>query len=99
MRDWYLETISDEDPIGVKKLDKCQIECSALSWAGMEKSQSVFVSSTGVVFPCCFTASKYYATASYETVQLRNFVESYGEETITLSETKNIKDIINAKIV
>ena len=95
----HLETISDEDPIGVKKLDKCQIECSALSWAGMEKSQSVFVSSTGVVFPCCFTASKYYATASYETVQLRNFVESYGEETITLSETKNIKDIIESDIM
>ena len=87
-----------EDPEGAKKIDNCDIVCEALNWAEPEL-QSVFVSSTGIVFPCCFTASKYVGTASYETMQLRAFVESYGEETITLSDTKNLKDILESDLM
>ena len=87
-----------EDEEGTKKLDDCDIVCEALEWAGTD-SQSLFVSSTGLVFPCCFTASKYWSIANYETMQLRDFVESYGEETITLSDTKNIKDIVESDLM
>ena len=95
----HLKVISRDDPVGTKKLDNCQIECQSLHWGDARDKQSIFITSTGLVFPCCFTASKYYATASFETVQLRKFIESYGEETITLSETKNIKDIIESDIM
>ena len=99
-----LKTIIADDSEGIEKLDNCEIVCEALRFEYMNKktpvnSQSIFVSSTGTVFPCCFTASKYLATASYETMQLRDFVESYGEETITLSDTRDIKNIIQSDIM
>tara|TARA_R110001606_G_scaffold43982_1_gene115779 strand:+ start:218 stop:1465 length:1248 start_codon:yes stop_codon:yes gene_type:complete len=99
-----LKTIIADDSAGIEKLDNCEIVCEALRFEYMNKktptnSQSIFVSSTGTVFPCCFTASKYLATASYETMQLRDFVESYGEETITLSDTRDIKNIIQSDIM
>ena len=100
-----LKTIIASDSEGIEKLDNCEIVCEALQFDHMhydEKhiwGQSIFVSSTGTVFPCCFTASKYWGTASYETMQLRNFVESYGEETITLSDTRDIRDIIQSDIM
>jgi len=93
-----LKTIVAEDPEGVKRLDNCEIICEALEWDEAD-TQSLFVASTGVVFPCCFTASKYYATSSFETIQLRRFIERYGVETITLSDTKNIKDIVESGIM
>jgi MoaA/NifB/PqqE/SkfB family radical SAM enzyme len=86
------------DPEGAKKIDNCDIVCEALNWAE-PGTQSVFVSSTGIVFPCCFTASKYIGNADYETMQLRAFVDSYGEETITLSDTKNLKDILESDLM
>jgi len=99
-----LKTIIEEDADGIKKLDKCKIVCEALRFEYMHydednQAQSIFVSSTGTVFPCCYTASKYLGTASYETMQLRDFVESYGEETITLSDTRDIKNIIQSDIM
>ena len=90
--------LNSEDKDSIKKLDNCEINCVALHW-DIPGSQSVFVSSTGVVFPCCFTASKYYATASFETVQFRKFIQSYGEETITLSDTRSIKDVLQSDIM
>ena len=96
-----LNTIIADDAEGIEKLDKCKIVCEALQFGhgNHDEGQSIFVSSTGTVFPCCFTASKYLGTASYETMQLRDFVESYGEETITLSDIRDIKNIIQSDIM
>ena len=99
------KTIIKNDLEGIEKLDNCEIVCEALQFEYMHydkkkiSTQSIFVTSTGAVFPCCFTASKYWGTASYETMQLRDFVESYGEETITLSDTRDIRDIIQSDIM
>jgi len=90
----------------IKKLDDCKISCDSLSWYNLsrpeledDKWQGIFVDSTGLVLPCCFTGSKYYANASFESIQLREFVHSYGEDTIRLSKDNNIKNIIHSDIM
>jgi len=89
-----LKTIDAEE---VRKLDECEINCEVLNWNNGK--QSLFVSSTGLVFPCCFTGSKYYASASFETVQFRRFIESYGEDTINLNKTNSIKEILKSDLM
>jgi hypothetical protein len=56
--------------------------------------KSFFVTSEGLVFPCCITASKYYAYGSEEVAQLKNFIDSYGKKNISL-EYNSLEDIIN----
>jgi len=71
-----------------KKMGSCEIDCMVL------KHNSFFVTSEGLVFPCCFTASKYYANDNEEVVQLKNFIDSYGKKNISL-EHNSLEDIIN----
>jgi hypothetical protein len=70
------------------KLGKCTIDCMVL------EPKSFFVTSEGLVFPCCITASKYYAYGSEEVAQLKNFIDSYGKKNISL-EYNSLEDIIN----
>ena len=70
------------------KLGKCTIDCMVLT------PKSFFVTSEGLVFPCCITASKYYAYGSEEVAQLKNFIDSYGKKNISL-KYNSLEDIIN----
>ncbi len=72
-----------------KKMGSCKIDCMV---SGPRKS--FFVTSEGLVFPCCFTASKYYAYDNEEVAQLKNFIDSYGKKNISL-EHNSLEDIIN----
>ena len=71
-----------------KKLGNTRIDCMVI------KPKSIFVSSEGLVFPCCMTASKLYAFPDEETVQLQKFIDDFGKERISLEHTK-LEDIIN----
>ena len=71
-----------------KKLCKTKIHCRVIT------PKSFFVSSEGLVFPCCFTASKYYAHDNVEIAQLKKFINDYGRENISLKH-KPLKEIIN----
>lgn len=70
-------------------LGNTEIDCVVI------KPKSIFVAHDGLVFPCCFTASKYYAApGSYEVGQLVDFINSYGKRNISL-EYKHLKEIID----
>lgn len=71
-----------------KDLGSTKIDCLVL------KSDSFFVSSEGLVWPCCFTASKYYAYDNEETSQLKSFINDYGKDKISLRHV-TLKDIID----
>ena len=99
------ELFDNLDVKSVKKLDDCEISCASLPssptafWQTKDQS-TIYVDSTGLVFPCCFTGSKYYAaTGSFETNQLREFIHSYGEDMIRLSKDNNIENIIYSDIM
>lgn len=83
----------------ITKLDKCDITCEAHSVFNGKDYSDIFVTSTGLVFPCCFIAGKYYATNTFETSQLREFVASYGENTIDLTVTNDLRSIIESDIM
>jgi len=71
------------------ELGQTDIHCVAIPRKG------IFIGHDGLVFPCCFTASKYYANpSSYEVSQLQDFINSYGTRNISL-EYNSLKDIIN----
>ena len=70
------------------KLGTSKIDCMVLH------NKSVFVAHDGLVFPCCFTASKYYAYDNEETAQLKDFVNSFGKDKISLHHA-SMKDIID----
>ena len=70
------------------KLGKTKIDCMVI------KPKSIFVSSEGLVFPCCMTASKLYAFPDEETTQLREFIDSFGKDKISLEHT-SLEDIID----
>jgi hypothetical protein len=99
--------ITSMDINTLNKLDDCEINCIALyneerrKWWNMDPEgyHSVFVSSTGLVFPCCFVASKYHGTSSFETLQFREFVKSYGEHTINLNKMGDIQNVIDSDIM
>ena len=57
-------------------------------------NKSVFVAHDGLVFPCCFTASKYYDFDNEETAQLKEFVDSFGKDKVSLHHT-SLEDIID----
>ena len=80
-------------------MDKCDITCEAHSVFNGKDYSDIFVTSTGLVFPCCFIAGKYYATNTFETSQLREFVASYGENTIDLTVTNDLRSIIESDIM
>jgi len=70
-------------------LGNTEIDCVVI------KPKSIFIAHDGLVFPCCFTASKYYAApGSYEVGQLVDFINSYGKRNISL-EYKHLKEIID----
>lgn len=70
------------------KLGNTEITCMVI------KPKSVFVSSEGLVFPCCFTASKYYAIDNEETAQLKKFINDYGRDNISMHH-RTLKEIID----
>ena len=70
------------------KLGNTKIHCVVI------EPKSFFVSSEGLVFPCCFTASKYYAYDNEEVAQLKKFINDYGKENISLRH-KSLKEIID----
>ena len=44
-------------------------------------------------------ASKYHGSSSFETLQFREFVESYGEDTINLNKMGAIQNVIDSDIM
>jgi len=70
------------------KMGKTKIDCIVI------KPKSIFVTSEGLVFPCCMTASKLYAFPDEETTQLQEFINDFGRDKISLEHTK-LEDIIN----
>lgn len=71
------------------KLGTTRIDCLVI------KPKSLFVAHDGLVFPCCFTASKYYGnSAGVEESQLQDFINEYGKRNISL-EHNHLKDIID----
>ncbi len=87
----------------ISQLDKCEINCMVLDIIENniynETKQSIFIDANGLVFPCCFTAGKYYASNSYENVQFAKFIESYGEDSIDLKKEKSIKVILESDLM
>ena len=88
----------------IKQLDKCEINCMVLDLNTEnniynESKQGIFIDANGLVFPCCFTAGKYYASNSYENVQFAKFIESYGEDSIDLKKGKSIKVILESDLM
>ena len=75
-----------------KELGETDIDCMVI------KPKSVFIGHDGLVFPCCFTASKYYGNPNaHEISQLQDFINSYGKRNISL-EYKSLKDIIDGEM-
>ena len=71
------------------KLGTTKIDCMVI------KPKSIFVAHDGLVFPCCFTASKYYGnSAGVEESQLQDFINEYGTRNISL-EHNHLRDIID----
>ena len=65
---------------------------------GYKTKECIHLRDDGVVFPCCFTASKYYANPnSHEVSQLQDFINSYGKRNISL-EYNSLKDIIDGEM-
>lgn len=72
-----------------EKLGKTKIDCIVIT------PKSIFVGHDGLVFPCCFTASKYYGNPnSHEVSQLQDFINDYGPRNISL-EHNHLRDIID----
>tara|TARA_R100000455_G_C6271371_1_gene127561 strand:+ start:311 stop:991 length:681 start_codon:yes stop_codon:yes gene_type:complete len=71
------------------KLGTTKIDCMVI------KPKSIFVAHDGLVFPCCFTASKYYGnSSSVEEAQIQDFINEYGTRNISL-EHNHLRDIID----
>ena len=71
------------------KLGTTKIDCMVI------KPKSIFVAHDGLVFPCCFTASKYYGnSAGVEESQIQDFINEYGTRNISL-EHNHLRDIID----
>jgi len=71
-----------------KKLGESNIQCQAIG------ESYIFINSKGYVFPCCWTASQYEQPDSDLSVPLKNFINDYGKEKISLHHT-SLKDIID----
>lgn len=73
------------------KLGQTEIKCQVIPTRG------VFVSSEGLVFPCCMTAGKLYAPNNPESDQLRKFVDSIGRDNMNLNYT-TLESIVDGDI-
>lgn len=73
------------------RLGSTCIDCQVVT------KRSVFVTSEGLVFPCCMTAGKLYAPGTPEAVQLREFVNNHGRDKISLKDN-TLESIVNSKI-
>jgi len=76
-----------------KQLGKYDIECEAMA------ESKIFINSYGLVFPCCYIASIYDDEfgAGDMVVPVREFINKYKEESISLQHT-SLKDIIDGDI-
>lgn len=75
------------------KLNKCSIDCYSV------KRSEIFVSVEGLVFPCCFMASKYYGynREDYINRQLQSFMDAYGKEAHSLAHL-NLEQILKGEL-
>ena len=74
-----------------KRLGECDIDCQAIS------ASRIFISSEGLVFPCCYTGGKYYEPDNEVSLPLKRFIDSYGKENISLTNN-TLKDIIDGEL-
>ena len=74
-----------------EKLGECDIDCQAIS------ASRIFISSEGLVFPCCYTGGKYYEPDNEVSLPLKRFIDSYGKENISLTNN-TLKDIIDGEL-
>jgi MoaA/NifB/PqqE/SkfB family radical SAM enzyme len=89
----YERTINLTGPLTEheKRLGECDIDCQALS------ASRIFISSEGLVFPCCYTGGKYYEPDNEVSLPLKIFIDSYGKENISLRHN-TLKDIIDGEL-
>lgn len=73
------------------KLGRTEIDCQVV------RGKGVFVTSEGLVFPCCMTASKLYAPDTADSIQLKNFIADIGKDRINL-KNHSLEDIISSDV-
>jgi MoaA/NifB/PqqE/SkfB family radical SAM enzyme len=89
----YERTIDLASPLTEheKSLGECDIDCQAIT------ASRIFISSEGLVFPCCYTGGKYYEPDNKVSLPLKIFIDSYGKENISLGHN-TLKDIIDGEL-
>ena len=72
------------------RFEECEIECHSV------KTSQVYISSEGLVYPCCFIGSREYAPNRWNFVnkQIQEFLSSVGKKRYSLHE-RSLKEIIN----
>ena len=73
------------------------IKCKVARLGKNQDKQRIYVSSEGLVFPCCFTASEATYTSHIET-PLRKILLDSGGHDIVNAKKRPIRDIINGDI-
>lgn len=72
------------------RFEACEIECQTV------KTGQIYISSEGLVYPCCFIGSREYAPNRYNFVnkQIQEFLTSAGKEKYSLHK-RSLKEIID----
>jgi MoaA/NifB/PqqE/SkfB family radical SAM enzyme len=88
-RDNFFETI--HYPNEFEYLDNVDFSCRV-----SDEKTEVFIDSLGNLFPCCFTASKFYQNSDYVSEELRNFIIEYDMKNLNVHE-KDLRLIIESE--
>jgi MoaA/NifB/PqqE/SkfB family radical SAM enzyme len=82
------------DPDYSKKLSDTKINCYSL------KQQEIFVSAEGLLFPCCFTASRLYGLNkdNFSNWQFQKHTQKFKRSTFSLYENK-LEDILKSEFL
>jgi MoaA/NifB/PqqE/SkfB family radical SAM enzyme len=74
------------------KLARTPIKCRSAIYL------EIFVNAEGIVFPCCFTASRFYGNNYVANNQIKKFTRDFGLEKITLSDSVSLKDVVSSDL-
>jgi sulfatase maturation enzyme AslB (radical SAM superfamily) len=89
----YVKAIDPTRPLTnyEKRLGECDIDCQAIP------PKRIFISSEGLIFPCCYTGGKYYEPDNEDSAQLKTFINEYGKENISLKHN-TLENIIDGEL-
>jgi MoaA/NifB/PqqE/SkfB family radical SAM enzyme len=77
----------------VIKLARAPIKCRSTAY------KEIFVNAEGIVFPCCFTASRFYGNNYVANNQIKKFTRDFGIEKLTLSNPGvTIKQVVESDL-